>query len=51
MGIFEYTCVWLFGMFVGIGIGLYHQDSYLDYLLKENLIDIPTLIQKKYKVK
>lgn len=45
------TCVWIFGVLIGLGIGLYHQDSYLEYLLKENLIDISKLIHKKYKIK
>ena len=51
MDILWYTVIWTCGVIVGMGIGFCHQDSYLDYLLKENLIDIPKLIQKKYKVK
>jgi hypothetical protein len=51
MDVLVITGVWIFGVIVGMGIVIFHQDSYLKYLIKENLIDISKLIYKKYKIK
>jgi hypothetical protein len=51
MSYLEVTFGWICGVLVGLGIALFQHDFYLEYLLKENLIDIEKLIQKKYKVK
>ena len=47
----EITVSVICGVLVGMGIALFQQDYYLEYLLKENLIDIAKLIHKKYKIK
>jgi len=51
MDIVEIIIASMWGVILGIGIGLYQQDSYLEYLLKENLIHIPNLMKKMNKIK
>ena len=50
MDIVEIIIAGMWEVILGIGIGLYQQDSYLEYLVKENLIHIPNLIKKINKV-
>ena len=51
MDYLEITVGWICGVLVGMGIALFQQDFYLEYLLKENLLNISKLIAKKYKIK
>ena len=51
MDIVEIIIAGMWGVILGIGIGIYQQDSYLEYLVKENLINIQNLMKKMKKIK
>ena len=51
MDIVEIIIAGMWGVILKIGIGTYQQDSYLEYLVKKNLINIPNLMKKMKKIK